>query len=67
MIENGWKRNKVRGVQRDTKGGVLGGNGREERSFLYCYFFKSPLKSRAPFFKHTLKIKSLSESYVKNE
>ena len=20
MIENGWKRNKVRGVQRDTKG-----------------------------------------------
>ena len=21
MIKNGWKRNKVRGVQRDTKGG----------------------------------------------
>ena len=59
MIENGWKRNKVRGV--------LGGNGREERSFLNCYFFKSPLKSRAPIFKHTLQIKSLFESYVKNE
>ena len=59
MIENGWKRNKVRGV--------LGGNGREERSFLNCYFFKSPLKSRAPIFKHTLQIKSLLESYVKNE
>ena len=59
MIENGWKRNKVRGV--------LGGNGREDRSFLNCYFFKSPLKSRAPIFKHTLQIKSLLESYVKNE
>ena len=31
MIENRWKRNKVRGV--------LGGNGREERSFFELLLF----------------------------
>ena len=64
MGGKGIKSGGCKGIQRE---GVLGGNGREERSFLNCYFFKSPLKSRAPIFKHTLQIKSLFESYVKNE
>ena len=58
-----------------SQGGAKGYKGRgcseemggERDLFLNSYFFKSPLKSHAPIFKHIPQIKSLLESYVKDE